>query len=402
LVGASLLAALCLKANAIAFLLGPAVVLFHAPARQLWNERRQFAVRAAGAGALLLLVVSMWLLGGSRGPALRETMVEATWPGAFFAYLAAGNLAEFPGHYLQAVWGRSWEMAYYTVLQSFTPLFSVPIAAGYLFFFLRRRGCEDPQGRLQRAAMFGWFIVPVLGLLLGLRDLFDERYLLPLLPQASALLAVTLVELPTRRLKALLTVGVLLVGTLNFALVGFRFLPNLRPLACLQMPGWTSTDRVDGSLWTCAAYPEYRFMDRPTHPDRQDWAHDLLEGVLSEERDRLGRPLRAVFLDDLYDLFYRAFQRDLLQADLYRHEDMLLVTRCWDEAWIASVWGSTEALIETIGKADILLMRYGSPDDQKDTALRGRRCTIFDEHAFRLEKELPLLDGTKLRVYFRK
>jgi len=143
-------------------------------------------------------------------------------------------------------------------------------------------------------------------------------------------------------------------------------------------------------------------MDRPTHPDRQDWAHDLLEGVLSEERDRLGRPLRAVFLDDLYDLFYRAFQRDLLQADLYRHEDMLLVTRCWDEAWIASVWGSTEALIETIGKADILLMRYGSPDDQKDTALRGRRCTIFDEHAFRLEKELPLLDGTKLRVYFRK
>ena len=113
------------------------------------------------------------------------------------------------------------------------------------------------------------------------------------------------------------------------------------------------------------------------------------------------RPLRAVFLDDLYDLFYRAFQRDLLGGGLYRHEDMLLVTRCWDEEWMRAMWGSAEALRATIAEADVLLMRYGSPEQPGDTALRGRRCTVFDARRFRLERELPLLDGTRLRIHFR-
>ena len=81
---------------------------------------------------------------------------------------------------------------------------------------------------------------------------------------------------------------------------------------------------------------------------------------------------------------------------------MLLVTRCWDEEWMTSVWGSTEGLKETIAKADVLLMRWGSPNDPADNALRGRRCTIFDERDFRLREEFPLVDGTRLRVYFRR
>jgi hypothetical protein len=401
LLGLMLLAALCLKVNALAFVVGPALALFWPRIQTAWQEQRPLALRRsagviAGVGGVLA-----WLFLGSRGPALRDTLVEATWPGSFFSYLSEGTIAEFPGHYLSAVWGLSWEMSYYTVLQSFTPLLALPVGAAYLWYFGRRRGCDDELARAQRAAMFGWFIVPVLGLLLGLRGLYDERYLLPLLPQAAALVAVTLVELPSRKASIALVSSLVLAGSLNFAIVSFDVLPNLRPLACVTVPGWTSTERVAGSLWTCAAYPEYHFMDRLTRPDRQDWEHEQLEAILGEERQRLGRPLRAVFLDDLYDLFYRAFQRDLLREDLYRHEDMLLITRCWDEDWMTSVWGSTEALAATIAQADVLLMRYGSLTDGADQALRGRRCTIFDERAFTLRKELPLLDGTSLRVYFK-
>jgi hypothetical protein len=251
--------------------------------------------------------------------------------------------------------------------------------------------------------MFGWFVVPVLGLLLGLRGLYDERYLLPLLPQVAALLSVSLVELPRRKGAVALGSTLLVAGTLNFSFISFDFLPGVRPIACLNLPGWTATDRVGGSLWTCAAYPEYRFMDRPSKPDRQDWGHERIETILKKERLRLERPLRAVFLDDLYDLFYRAFQRDLLGGGLYRHEDMLLITRCWDEDWVRAVWGSTEALSATISEADVLLMRYGSLSEPNgDTALRGRRCTVFSEQQFSVAEELPLLDGTSLRIYFKR
>jgi len=393
--------ALSLKVNALAFVVGPALALFWPGLRQVWRDdrdraRRWTAVGLAASGGLLT-----WLLLGARGPALRETLSDATWPGKFFSYLSEGTVSEFPGHYLSAVWDLSWEMTYYTVLQSFTPLLTLPTLAAYLWFFRRRRGSEDPLVRGQRAAMFAWFIVPILGLLLGLRGLYDERYLLPLLPQVAAITAVALVEIPRRKTAITLSSILLMAGTLNFAIVSFDVLPSMRPLACITLPGWTGTERVGGSLWTCAAYPEYRFMDRLTRPDRQDWGHEQIEEVQTAERQRLGRPLRAVFLDDLYDLFYRAFQRDLLREDLYRHEDMLLVTRCWDEEWMRSVWGSTEVLAATIAEADVLLMRYGTPSSSKDTALRGRRCTIFKEHQFQLQKELPLLDGTRLRIYFR-
>ena len=69
---------------------------------------------------------------------------------------------------------------------------------------------------------------------------------------------------------------------------------------------------------------------------------------------------------------------------------------------MTSVWGGTEALRETISNADVLLMRWGNPNEPSDNALRGRRCTIFDERDFRLRDEFPLVDGTSLRVYFRR
>jgi hypothetical protein len=383
--------------------LGPSLALFWPKLRGAWDtDRRRGATWVSAAGVVVFAGIAAWLLTGRRGPALRETITEATWPGTFFSYLNEGTLSEFPGHYLGAVWGLSWEMTYYTILQSLTPLLAVPALLAYLWYFARRRGCEDPGARTQRAAMFGWFIVPVLGLLLGLRGLYDERYLLPLLPQVAALLAVSLVELRGRKGAAALGATLLVAGTLNFTFISFDFLPSVRPIACLNLPGWTATDRVGGSLWTCAAYPEYRFMDRPSKPDRQDWGHERIEAILKKERLRLERPLRAVFLDDLYDLFYRAFQRDLLGGGLYRHEDMLLITRCWDEDWVRAVWGSTEELSATIAEADVLLMRYGSLSEPNgDTALRGRRCTVFNQQQFRVAEELPLLDGTSLKIYFK-
>jgi len=396
-------AALSLKVNAVAFVLGPILALFWPKVQKAWgSNRRRGAAKVAAAVILAAIGLLSWLLVGRRGPALRETVIEATWPGTFFSYLNEGTLSEFPGHYLGAVWSLSWEMTYYTVLQSLTPLLAAPALLAYLWYFGRRRGCEDREARSQRAAMFGWFIVPVAGLVLGLRGLYDERYLLPLLPQVAALLAVSLVELRHSKRTTALGVSLLVAGTLNFAIISFDILPSVRPVACLNLPGWTATDRVGDSLWTCAAYPEYRFMDRPSKPDRQDWGHERIEAILAKERKRLGRPLRAVFLDDLYDLFYRAFQRDLLGGGLYRHEDMLLITRCWDEDWVRAVWGSTATLSATIGEADVLLMRYGSlsqPDG--DTALRGRRCTIFDQQHFSVADEIPLLDGTSLRIYFK-
>jgi hypothetical protein len=399
---AALAATLSIKLNALAFLVGPALVLFYQPAREFWSSQRLRSVQAIAATGVIILIWGAWVLFGPRGPAVRGTLAEATWPGAFFTYLSEGSIAAFPADYLSAVWGLSWEIAYYTTLQSFTPLLALPALAAYVWFFGRVPRGDAPETRLQRAAMFAWFIVPVLGLLLGLRGLYDERYLLPLLPQAAAILAVSLTEVPWPKTRRISIAALLVAGALNFAFVSFNILPGLRPLACLELPGWTATERVGGSLWTCAIYPEYRFMDRLTRPDRKDWRHEQLEQVLGVERDRLQRPLRAVFLDDLYDLFYRVFQRDLLRPDLYRHEDMLLVTRCWDEEWMTSVWGATDALRETISRADVLLMRWGNPNDPSDNALRGRRCTIFDERDFRLRDEFPLVDGTSLRVYFRR
>ena len=51
--------------------------------------------------------------------------------------------------------------------------------------------------------------------------------------------------------------------------------------------------------------------------------------------------------------------------------------------------------------ADIVIMRYGTPDDPNDNALRGRRCIVFwpQEHRWQHIGSLGLADGTSLRVY---
>ena len=49
-------------------------------------------------------------------------------------------------------------------------------------------------------------------------------------------------------------------------------------------------------------------------------------------------------------------------------------------------------------------MRYGSPDDPSDTALRGRRCIIFwqqQRHWLHMG-DVALNDGTSVRLYRRK
>ncbi|MEE2828295.1 MAG: hypothetical protein VX498_03825, partial [Myxococcota bacterium] len=401
---AVVLVALSIKINAAAFLLGPALAVFHPGVQRLWQTNRRQLLQAGLIIGLVLGVLGLWLFTGSRGPALRQTLAGATWPGTFVAYLLEGRISTFPfRHYISSVWGLSWDMTYYTVLQSFTPLLAVPVLGSYLWFFGRRRGCKDEAARAQRKVMFGWFILPVLGLMLGLRGgIYDERYLIPLLPQAAALIAVTVVELGRARLRLGFGAALVAIFGLNFGIVSFNLFPNQRPALCFKLPGWTSTDRVNDGLWTCVAYSEYNFMDRPSHPSRTDWSLDAAEATLRPERDRLGRPLRAVFLDDLYEFFYRAFQRDLLREYLYRHEDMLLVTQCWDEEWAQAVWGSVDGLKTTIAQADVVLVREGLPFRSEEEFNRGHRCSMFDGEGFSSQGKVPLNDGTLLNIYFKR
>lgn len=80
--------------------------------------------------------------------------------------------------------------------QAFTPPVLLATIAAYGWFFGRRRGCEEPLAHAQRDAMFLWWAVPVVMLLTWPDGPNVERWLLPLLPQAAALIAVTVVELP--------------------------------------------------------------------------------------------------------------------------------------------------------------------------------------------------------------
>ena len=145
-------------------------------------------------------------------------------------------------------------------------------------------------------------------------------------------------------------------------------------------------------------------MDRSSAPTREEWRLDDLEAALADERQRLGRPLVAVFLDDLYELFYRAFQRDLLRDPLFRHQDLLLITKCADRAWIESVFESVPELDRMIGDVDVVVMRYGVPNDPADQAFRGRRCEVFwtRTEGFEQRVELPLQDGTSIRAWVRR
>ncbi len=400
---AAALAAISIKANAAAFLAGPAWVVLRSPLKAAWATDRGRLLRGLGVATAAGAALAAWLLLGRRGDALVETFRDATWPGKALDYADAGALGSWPGDWAAGAWSHSWEVAYFTILQTFTPPLLLVVLAAYVFYFARRRGCEDPLARAQRDAVFWWFAIPTFSLLLLLRGLYDERYALPLLPQAAALVGVALVELPgrpaVRRTVAAAVIGGLL---LTHQVVSFGVLPTARPALCVTVPGWADNDRVGRSLWLCGAYPEYRFMDRPTTPTDEQWPLGELEAALDLVRAELGRPVRAVFLDDLYEVFYGTFQRDLLGRDLFRHEDLLLLSKCDDDVWMTAMHGGRQALADHItATADVVLIRWGSP--APDHPVFGLRCRIpWDDGTFTPAGSIPLRDGTQIRWSVRK
>lgn len=394
---------LWVKANAAAFLLGPWAVAAWPVCARRWRSDRGGVLRIAGVAAGVLAAVGLWMIWDHRADALFATARDATWPGKALDYRQAGALASWPGDWARSAWAQSWEVAYFATLQTLSPPALAATAVGSLWFFARRRGCEEPLPRAQRALIFAWWILPGLGVILLLRGLYDERYVLPMLPPAAAVLACAVMEVPRRWLRGALAAALVAGGTLNFAWISFDALPTTRPLLCSTVPGWAASDRVDRSLWLCAAYAGYRFLDRPAEPSREDWPLDELEQALQPTRDERGRPLRAVYLDRLYGLFYRALQRDLLRRDLLDADSMLLITHCADEGWMASMFGSVEAVQEVIEEADVVFMRYGSARGG-DPAILGRRCAVFwsqrDDFVEGGARELE--DGTELRWYLKR
>lgn len=396
------LAGLAIKANAAAFLLGPAWVAARPALTERWRtDRRRFLTTLLGA-ALVAAGLALILVLSHRADALLETARDATWPGKALDYAQAGTLGAFAGDWARGAWGHSWEAAYFTTLQTLSPPMVFAALGAYLWFFGRRRGCEDPLAHAQRDLVFWWWIVPVIGVTVVLRGLYDERYIVPLLPQVAAVIACAVFEVtragPRRALVSVLVLG----GALNFAWISFDALPTTRPLGCLTVPGWTATDRVGQDLWLCAGYPDYQFMDRPSEPTWEPWPTDALEEALLPVRDRLGRPLRGVYLDRLYGLFYRVLQRDLVRRDLFEPDSLLLITHCDDPGWIESMFGSLEAVEEVLAASDVVVMRYGAPG-AGDPVLRGRRCQVFwsQVDSFSEGGALPLADGTEVRWYLR-
>ncbi len=383
------LIALNIKVNAIAFLAGPLWV-----ATKPWRKRLLIAAPIVAALGLLALAAT------SRFGALGTTLGEATWPGAALAYASEGALSAWPGDWLRFAWAQSWEVAYFTVLQSLSPPILLVALAASIHYFARRRGCEDPVARAQRDAAFWWFVLPTLGVIAVLRGLYDERYVLPLLPLLAALVAVALAELR----KPALTAAVLAGAAMNFAVISFGILPTARPFACATAPGWTASPRVDARIWLCGLYPAYEFMDRPSTPVPNDGeavrALQWMEPLAAE----VGHPLRAAFVDELYDLFYGLLHEEVVAHKTLDPAAMLLVTKCRDEGWIDAMFGSVQALDTTLASHDLVVMRYGSPSEGPDQGVRGRRCAVFwdVEDRFELRDELPLPDGTSLRAYLRR
>ncbi|MCP4871342.1 MAG: phospholipid carrier-dependent glycosyltransferase [Proteobacteria bacterium] len=396
--GASVLA-IGIKVNAAAFLVGPAWVAVRPHAQAAWREdRRRLLLGIGGAGAAGLAV----LLLGSRGDALMVTFRDATWPGKALDYADAGALGSWPADWAAGAWSHSWEAAYFTVLQTFTPALLVVTIAAYAWFFGRRRGCEDTLARAQRDAIFWWWAIPVIGLLLLLRGLYDERYALPLLPQAAALIGVALVELPGKPVVRRAAAGAVVLGVLaTHHLVSFGSPPGIASRACVTVPGWADNERIGRSLWLCPIYPAYEFMDRPSTPRQHRQPFDALERALAPTRRAVGRPLGAVFLDDLYELFYGTFQRNLFGWDVFRHEDLLLLTHCADEGWMTANHGGPEALARHIQEsADVVLARWGSA--RPGEPVQGLRCRIpWDDGSFRMGGSIPLEDGTQIRWWTR-
>ena len=397
--GAAAVAALLIKLNALAFLIGP-----------LWVAARRSQLRRPGdrrwllGGAVSVIAAAAVLLLGPRGPALRRTLVEATWPGAaLFGFLPQGTLRALPWDWFTDVSDQAWEATYYTVLQTLSPPWTVVAVIACAWFFLRRSGCHDPLGHDQRDLAFWWLFLPAFGVLVVLRGLYDERYILPLLPLVAGIVAATLTDLG-RRLRWGVVAILLVGGTVNSAMIHHDALPTARPLGCTTVHGWAIAQRADPELWLCLAYPEYWFMDRPSRPVHEDWQQDAVVDALRPLRAARGAPLRAVFLDTTYPIFYRTFQASLLGPALLRHEDMLLVTECWNDAWMTSVFEGPAEVDRQIGRADVVVMRFGAPDDPNDRVLRGRRCDVFwsQREWFDVAADLPLPDGTSWRIWAKK
>jgi len=420
--GIALTIGLAIKINALAFLIGPLWVSARAPLRALRKEDPRRFVKIAGASAGLVALGCCWMLLGSRSNAIIETARDSTWPGQLVAYTRDGVLSAYPGHYLEALRAHSWEIVYYSTLQSFTPLLLVVVLTSATWFFARGRGCREPLAHTQRDLVFWALVVPLVGVLFLLRDIYDERYLLPLLPLSAALVASALWDIPHRLLRTGALTALLIGATFNFAVVSFDVYPTLRPLACSTASGWAPGSRVGDRLWLCALYPEYHFMDRPSSPlgaeDRGELegrngtiALQAIEELLRPLHSELGRPLAATFLDDLYPLFYRSYDQSLrrtLQGSesppLFRQQDLLLLSKCMDRSWLTALFESIDGIEETIANSDVVIMRYGSPDDPSDTALRGRRCIIFwqqQRHWLHMG-DVALNDGTSVRLYRRK
>jgi len=399
-VGASVASALALliKLNAFAFLVGPVWVA--ARGSQLRRPGRDLRILLAG--ALVSALGTVALLFGPRGAALRRTLVEATWPGAaLFAYRPAGTLGQLPGDWWADTIGQAWEATYYTLLQTLSVPWTIVALTALVWVFARRAGCVQPLERDQRDLLFWWLVVPGASLILLLRGLYDERYLLPLLPLVAGVVATALTDLP--RAPRWLVAAVLLAGgSVNSAMIHADAFPTARPLGCTTVTGWADGDRTDPELWLCLAYPEYWFMDRPTRPVTEDWAVDAVVEGLEPVRARRGAPLRAVFLDVTYPIFYRTFQRSLLGPPLLRHEDMLLVTECWNDAWMTSVFESSAQVDRQIADADVVIMRFG--ENPTEGLLHGRRCSVFWTQItwFDVAADVPLPDGTSWRIWAKR
>ena len=393
---------LLIKLNALVFLLGPVWVVARGSQLRRRGPRElgiALALGLAGLGTATALLV------GPRGEALRRTLVEATWPGAIlFGFLPQGTLGAAPWDWWTDMTDQAWEATYYTLLQTLSPPWTLLGLLAVIWFFARRRGCVEPLARDQRDLAFWWLVLPILGVLAVLRGLYDERYMLPLLPLLAGVVSVAVFDLPGRAGRwgavALLVLG----GSLNSAMIHFDAFPTARPLACTTVQGWAISQRAQRELWLCAAYPEYWFMDRPSRPVHEDWRQEGVMQALRPLRAARGEPLRAVFLDETYPVFYRTFQSSLLGPPLLRHEDMLLITECWNEAWMTSVFETPAEVERLIGLADVVVMRFGQTADPSDRALRGRRCDVFWDQRewFDVAADLPLPDGTSIRIWAKK
>jgi len=380
LMGVGVVGVLGLKVNGLAFLLGPAL---------LWGgprlNRRRWAV-VAGAGAVAVVLLTL----GQRWGAVLNTLGEATWPGYALAYVAEGAERHLLADWATFVRGHAWDAVYYSVLQTLTPPWVLLAAVG--------GGLWVRTGR-HRGAVAAFAALPLFGLLFLLRGLWDERYVLPLLPVLAAATGAGLSGLGDARVRVPLVVASVLGAGSLFVLVSFPVWPTLRPLACSTLPSWGGSART-GDVWLCALYPEYRFLDRPTTPQRATPQGDQLRKMLTPLARERGQPLRAVFLDDLYDIFYDVHQAELLDPEGLVAGDAILIVGCDDEAGLIAAHGSVAGAEALIDAADLVIVRW---NDAEGTAY-GRRCGLFSERIKEFDGRgvMALPDGSEARVYLRK